>query len=224
MGSIVDYSSLSNAVANWMTRAGNADLISNIPDFINLAEDVINFGYDDGQLQIPPLRTQQMEVTSFSVVVVNSTNTALIPSGILELRRLFYFLGTIKRKLTYATPNQIDSAYASQGAGPQAFYTIMGGTIILAANVQTTTSLIGGGYQAVPALTSSNTVNWLLQTRPSAYLHGCLMQASLFVGDDAGAVKWGRLFAGDIRGFLNQDLKGKYSGDVLQMKTDTGNP
>lgn len=224
MGSIVDYASLSSAVANWMTRAGNADLIANIPDFINLAEDIINFGYDDGQLQIPPLRTQQMEITSFSVVVGNSTNTALIPSGVLELRRLYYYNGTNKAKLTYATPNQLDSAYASAPAGPQAFYTIMGGAIILAANVQTTTSLIGGGYQAIPALTSSNTVNWLLQTRPSAYLHGCLMQASLFVGDDDGVAKWARAFAGSIRSFQSQDLKSKYGGDVLQMKTDTGNP
>lgn len=222
--SVVDYGSLTNAVANWMTRANNADLISNIPDFISFTEDVFNYGYDDGAMQIPALRVQQMEVTSFTMVLPNSTNTAVLPLDFLELRRLFYYNGTYKRKLTYATPDQMDSAYGNAPSGPQAFYTIMGDAILLAANVNTTTSLIGGYFQKIPPLSSSNTVNWLVSARPSAYLHGCLLQASLFVGDDDGAAKWGRMLMGDIRAFQKQDLKGKYSGNVLQMKTDTGNP
>ena len=226
-GSIVDQASLKIAVANWMTRAGNADLAANVDDFILFCEARINFGSDDPQFPSPPLRVQQMEVTSFTLVLPNSTNTAVLPADFLELRRLYYYQGSQgsrKSKLTYATPNQLDSAYGSFPTGPQAFYTIAGGAILLANNVNTTTTLIGGYFQKIPPLSTSNTVNWLLQQHPGMYLAGSVLEGMIFVGDDDGAAKWARIFAGHMRSFQKQDLKGKYSGDVMQMKTDTGNP
>jgi hypothetical protein len=225
-GSIIDFASLQVAVANWMTRAGNADLIANIPDFILFAESRINFGCEDTQWPSPPLRVQQMEVTSFTLVLPNSTNTAVLPADFLELRRLYFYQAGLSRKnkLTYATPNQLDSAYGSFPTGPQAFFTIAGGAILLANNVNTTTTLIGGYFQKIPPLSTSNTVNWLVQQHPGMYLAGACLEASIFVGDDDAAAKWGRMFMGHMRGFQKQDLKGKYSGDVMQMKTDVGNP
>lgn len=228
-GSIVDYQSLQNAVANWMTRSGNADFTGNIPDFIAFTEDDLNYGYDDPTnpgLTIPPLRVQQMEVTSFTMVLPNSTNTAVLPSDFLEMRRLYYFQGsnTRKSKLTYVTPNQLDSAYGGFPTGPQAFYTIMGNAVLLAANVNTSTTLIGGYFQQIPALSTSNTINWLLTKRPSLYHAGAMFRAALFVGDDNDAMKWARIVAGMVRSLNKQDLKGKFSGDALQMKTDVGNP
>ena len=224
-GSIVDYASLQSAVANWMTRAGNTDLLANVPDFIAFAEARINFGSDDPEFPTPPLRTQQMEVTSFTLVLQNSTNTAVLPRDFLQLRRLFFFDASGQRhKLTYATPDELDSAYGNFPSGPQAFYTIMSDAVLLAANVQTTTTLIGGYYQQIPALSTSSTVNWLLQKHPGLYLAGALLEGSLFVGDNDEAVKWARIFSAHLRGFQKQDLKGKYSGDALQMKTDVGNP
>ena len=226
-GSIIDYASLQTAVANWMTRAGNADLLANVPDFILFAEARINFGIEDQEFPSPPLRVQQMEVTSFTLVLPNSTNTAVLPADFLELRRLYYYQGSQgsrKSKLTYATPNELDSAYGSFPVGPQAFYTIAGGAILLANNVNTTTTIIGGYYQKLPALSTSNTVNWLLQQHPGMYLAGACLEASIFVGDDNEARKWARMFTGHTRAFQKQDLKAKYSGDVMQMKTDVGNP
>lgn len=224
-GSIIDYASLQSAVANWMTRAGNADFLSNVPDFIAFAENRINFGSDDPEFPSPPLRVQQMEVTSFTIVLPNSTNTGVLPGDFLEMRRLYFYDGTTKNKLTYATPNQLDSAYGNQTPGPQAFYTIMGDAIILAANVQTSTTLIGGYYQKLPPLSTSNTVNWLLQDHPGLYLAGAMLEAALFIGDnDTEAAKWARIFSGHVRAFQKQDLKGKFSGDALQIKTDVGNP
>lgn len=227
-GSIVDYASLQAAVANWMVRSGNTDFTGNTPDFVGFAEDDFNFGYDDPvnpEFNLPPLRTQQMEVTSFTLVLPNSTNTAVLPSDFLQLRRLFFFDASGQRhKLTYATPDELDSSYGNFPSGPQAFYTIMSDAILLAANVQTTTTLIGGYYQQIPALSTSNTVNWLLQKRPSLYHARTMFHAALFVGDNDEAIKWARISAGAVRSFNKQDLKGKYSGDALQMKTDVGNP
>ncbi len=223
MSSIVDYSTLSAAVANWMARSGNADFVGNVGDFISFAEGMINFGYDDGQLEVPPLRVAQMEVAQTAFTIINSTNTVALPADYLQLRRN-YLTGNPIQKLGYVTPNQMDECLANFPAGPPAFFTIMGNNIYLPSNVQTTQTLIGGYYQKIPALSTTNTVNWLVQQNPSMYLAGAMLHASIFIGDDDGATKWARIFTGHTRSFQKQDLKGRYNGDALQIRTDVGNP
>lgn len=221
--SITDYSSLQTAVANWMAQTGNTDFTGNVTDFITLCEARLNYGSDDPDFPSPPLRTAQMEIPSTTLTVVNSSNTVSLPSDFLQLRRM-YLTGSPIHKLTYVTPNQMDSALATFPAGPPEFFTIMAGLIVLPSPVQTTQTLVGGYYQKIPALSTSNTVNWLLAAHPGMYLAGANLEASLFIGDDQSAAKWARVFSGHTRAFEKQDLKGRYSGDALQIKTDVGNP
>lgn len=223
MSSIVDFASLSTAVANWMVRAGNADFVSNVGDFIGLFESNLNYGSDDPEYKIPPMRCSQMEVASTTFTILNSTNSIALPSDYLQLRRN-YLTGSPNVKLSYVTPNQMDATLPNSPNVPPGFFTIMGNSIVLPAPVNTTQSLVGGYYQKVPALSSSNTVNWLVQADPWMYLAGASMMASLFLGDDDSTAKWARIVSAKVRAFNNQDLKGRYNGDVLQMRTDTGNP
>lgn len=222
---IVDYPSLQSAVANWMARAGNADLVANIPDFVAFAEARINFGSDDPDFLSPPLRVAQMEIAATTLTFLASTNSVTLPRGMLQPRRA-YVSGNPIQKLTYVTPNQMDSALAAYPNGPpEEFYTIMGGAMVLASAVNTAMSVVVGGYVQLPSLSTSNTVNWLLAVHPGLYLAGAMLEASLFIGgDDQEAAKWARIFTAHIRSFQKQDLKGRYGGDALQMKTDTGNP
>lgn len=222
--SIVDYSSLVSAVANWMARAGNADLVANAPDFVAFAEARFNFGSEDPEFPTPPLRVSQMEIATTTLTFVSSTNSVFLPPDFLEFRRV-YASGSPRQKLTYVTPNQMDSTLANYPNGPpEEFYTIMGGQLVLASPINTTTTVVAGYYQKVAPLSSSNTVNWLLQTHPGLYLQTALLEGALFIGDDDLAMRSARLSSGLLRGFVKQDLKGRYSGDALQMKTDTGNP
>lgn len=225
MSSIVDFSSLQSAVANWMMRSGNADFVGNVPDFISFAEGMMSFGYDDGALRIPALRTSAMEIISTTFTVLASTQTVTLPGDFLEMRRLYLTHSPKNIKLTYVTPNQMDATLPNANADPQMFYTLMGGAIVLGAPVATTQTLVGGYYQRIPALNSSNTLtNWLLAAHPQLYLAGAQMQASLFLGNDSDAGKWGRIFNGLVRAFEGQDMEGRHSGDVLRMQTDVGGP
>ena len=158
-GSIVDYASLQTAVANWMARAGNADLVANIPDFIGLAEGVINFGYDDPQMSIPALRVAQMEVPSTTVTILASSNTITLPPDFLQLRRI-YAAGNPQQKLTYVTPNQMDSTINNGANVPPKFFTLMGGMAVTASPVDTTNTIVFGYYQKLPALSTSNRRNY----------------------------------------------------------------
>lgn len=219
---IVDYPSLETAVANWMARPGNSDFTGNVGDFIAFAEARINFGSDDQQFPSPPLRVRQMEVPQTSVSILASTNSVLLPSDFLQLRRI-YAAGTPQRKLTYVTPNQMDATISNTQLTPPDFFTIMGQYIYTASPVNTTNTIVFGYYQRLPALATNNT-NWLLAAFPSLYLAGANLEGSLFVGDDDGAGKWARIFTSHVRAFQKQDLKARYGGDALQMKTDVGNP
>lgn len=222
--SVVDYNSLTNAVANWMMRSGNADFLSNAPDFIAFFENTLNFGSDDPQFPSPPFRVSQMEIPQTTVTILSSTNSVFLPSDFLQLRRI-YTSGSPIQKLTYVTPNQMDSTLANYPAGPpEEFYTIMGGQLVLASGVSTAMTIVFGYYQKIPALSSSNTVNWLLTAHPGLYLAGAITQGALFLGDDGEAQKWARISTAHIRAFRKQDLNARYSGDALQMKTDVGNP
>lgn len=220
---INDYASLQTAVINWMVQSGNSDFSSNVTDFISLCEARFNFGSDDPQYPSPPLRVSQMEIPSTTLTVINSTNTVSLPSDFLQLRRA-YLTGNPIQKLTYVTPNQMDSTLANFPAGPPEFFTIMAGMIVLPSPVQTTQTLVGGYYQKVPALSTSNTVNWLLTAHPGMYLAGANLEASLFLGDDDSAAKWARVFTGHTRSFAKSDRNARFNGDALQIKTDVGNP
>lgn len=206
-----------------MARSSNTDFTGNIGDFISFAEDRINYGSEDPEFPSPPLRVAEMEIAATALTVLASSNTVALPGDFLEMRRI-YITGNPNQKLTYVTPNQIDSALASAPPGPQAFYTIQGNSVYMPSPVQTTQTLVIGYYQKVPPLSSSNTVNWLVATHPSMYLAGAMLEGSLFLGDDEGAAKWARIFTGHTRAFRRQDVKSRYSGDAMQMKTDTGNP
>ncbi len=206
-------------------RSGNSDFTGNVGDFIALFESDLNYGFaDDGLgLDIPPLRVAQMEVASTTLTVINSTNTVTLPPDFLEQRRQAA-QGNRNQKLTYVTPNQMDEMLANSAGAPPDVFTIIGSALYFPTNVSTTQTLILGYYQKVPSLSSSNTVNWLVQADPMMYLAGANMKAALFLGDDDAALKWGKVVAGKVRSFGKQDRKARYSGDAMQIKTDTGNP
>lgn len=206
-----------------MMQSGNSDFTTQIGDFISAFTSDLNYGFDDPEFKIPPLRVAQMEVATTTMTVINSSNTVGLPPDFLQLRR-FYLTGSPIQKLTYVTPNQMDSALASQPVGPPVFFTIMGRAIVLPAAVNTSQTLVGGYYARISELSSSNTVNWLLTADPWLYHAGACWRASMFIGDDDNTARWARVVAAKIRSWQGQDMKARYNGDALQIKTDVWNP
>ena len=49
-------------------------------------------------------------------------------------------------------------------------------------------------YAEIPALTDSNTTNWLLTLAPDIYLYGTLMQTAPYLQDDARLQTWAALY------------------------------
>lgn len=221
------FNDLSNAVANWMGRSGAADFTGNVPDFILLCESRLNYGSDDEEFSSPPLRVAQMEIPATTLTILASSNTVALPNDFLEMRRLYLQLSPRNKKLSYVTPNQMDT-FAPPNLPvttiPSGFYTIQGNNIVVPASLSTAQTLVMGYYQKIPALTATNTTNWLMAAYPNVYLTGSQLEGAIFVRDLSDIQLMGRLFTAHVRGLRKSDLKGRYSGDALQMRTDTGNP
>ena len=74
-------------------------------------------------------------------------------------------------------------------------------------------------YRAsIPALSDSNTSNWLLEEAPDAYLYGTLMQTAPWLREDERVAMWGSLYAQAIQSVNKDGEMAKHGGSGLRMK------
>jgi hypothetical protein len=168
---IQTYSDLQTAIATWIARA---DLAANIPDFIALFESVAN----------RRLRLRQQEAAA---ALTPSSGVASLPADYLAWRRVTW-TGQFPRELEYVHPSYLHALYPTLPAGTPRLFTIEGGTLTLAPSDNT--ALTFDYFQRIPALSNTNTSNWLLATAPDLYLFGALAEAHGFVKDTESLALW----------------------------------
>lgn len=172
---ISTYSELVTAVGSWLNRS---DLDSLIPDFIALFEARMN----------RVLRHPEMESTATSALTAGDTELSL-PDDFLAARTI-YVDDDPDNVLLALSPMNLRAAYPYETDGGLIAYAIQGSTIQLAPPVAGEDSLTLSYYQKIPALSESNTTNWLLDSHPDAYLFGTLTQAQVYLQDDQRAGMW----------------------------------
>lgn len=156
---LATYSDLLTAVGAWLNRT---DLTATIPDFIRLAESEFN----------RVLRTVEMEATTSLTV---TSGAVAVPADFLGVRSLYIANAT----LDYITPGE---ALEDASTGVPAYYTIIEGQFIFRPSQSTTATLYYS--QSIPALTVSNTTNWLMTKHPDLYLFATLAQAEFYGWND----------------------------------------
>lgn len=202
---IATYSDLQQAVADNLART---DLTAFIPDFVTMAENWLNYGSEN----VPPLRVKEMEsITTLTPV----SGAAALPSGFLEWLRVAEATSS-KRTLEYITPNEGKRLYPTDVAGLGERFTIIGTSIYTFPLVQNTINLIY--YQAIPALSDTNTTNWLLTKSPGIYLRATLVQANDFIKNTAEMTTQAQLASALIAGLNRSDMLGKYSRAGLTIR------
>jgi len=169
------YSALQTAVGNWLNRA---DLTSLIPDFIMLFETRMN----------RMLRVPQMETAATQSTVAGTTTYAL-PSDFLAMREVAVDANE-DVILVAMTPSQLRGQYAAESAGKAKAYAIAGQDLVIAPVPSEAETLRIAYYEKIPALSDSNTTNWLLEDHPDAYLFGSLCMAEAYLKDDERVATW----------------------------------
>lgn len=167
---ITTYAELQTAIGDWLNRA---DLDQKIPDFIRLAESTLN----------DVLRQADMVTQSTGVTI--TSGRATLPADALEV--VYAQVGSTEDEpLEQITPQQLTMLRRTRtrdAANPR-FFAIIGRQIVVTPTPSSGTLDIDY-YQRIPALTTSNTSNWLLDDAPHVYLYTSLLHATPFLMDDA---------------------------------------
>ena len=191
---ITSYSTLKSSIASWSHRA---DLTDYLDDFIDFTEARLN----------RELRVSQMET---SATITPSSDVLTMPTGWLAVRNIKLDTNPVQT-LDYVTPAEMDRL--ANGQTEAGKYTIIGDQIKLDAATSYTVTI--EYYAKIPALSDSNTSNWVLEAHPDVYLYGCLAEVFKFAMDEAEATKYTVLFLNGIAEIRALDRKRKYSQNVF---------
>lgn len=176
------YSELKSAIADWLNRD---DLTSVIPNFIELAEAELTRN----------LRHRKMIVRADATIDSEYTQT---PDDWFQTQTLILETDPITT-LSYLTPDALNEKRKSSSAnGKPLFYTMIGTEIQVypVPSGDYTAELVY--YAKIPALSDSQTTNWLLDFAPDIYLYGSLMQSAPYLQDDQRLSVWNALYAQKI--------------------------
>ena len=178
---ISTYAELLAAGANWLARD---DLTLRYPEFIALFEAKAN-----RTLFHPRMETR----TTLTVNTLAADPEFLdLPTNFQTIRMVRLPDETGKPRLQFMSQTQMDDyRYSTDNvAGTPVYFTIVGDQIELAPtpNEDMDVEVL---YRAnIPALTASNTTNWLLTIAPDAYLYGMLLEASPYIQNDERISLW----------------------------------
>lgn len=207
--SIATYSELQSAVADFLNRD---DLASAVPTFIRLAE--ARFSRD--------LRHWRMETRSTAEL---DTQYSAIPAD---------FLQPIRLQITDAPTSEVAPISTAQmlqlrgdrndRVGRPTNYALTAGGIELYPTPDLTYNASLVYYARIPALSASNTTNWLLNEAPDVYLYGALVHSAPYLKDDARIQIWEALLAQGINNLNTSSADAKYGGSGLVMKPKRGAP
>ena len=173
-GQIASYSGLVASIAKWLWRTGDSDTEAYIPDMVSMAEAYFSRRFRD----------RDMEASVSSLAVVDGV--ASLPSdfrAVVSVRDTAYEHYQLK-------PKPIDQIemFEDITSGKLQFYDVLGGEMHFWPRVTTTVRL--RYLQAIPALSDSNTSNWLLQKHPDLYLYQTLACGEAFNMNDQRVAMW----------------------------------
>ena len=200
---LTTYAELQSAIADFLNRD---DLTSVIPTFITLAEAEFN----------RKLRHWRMENRATAEV---DGQYSAIPADFIEPIRLHLETGNY-RALELASQAEIQSMRMTSAdtSGVPAYYSLTQGELELYPTPNATFNLEMNYYARIPALSNSNTSNWLLTNFPDAYLYGSLAHSAPYLGEDNRIAVWAALHQNAIDGIMLDSEQAKFGGSGRRMK------
>tara|TARA_R110000744_G_scaffold107013_1_gene203422 strand:- start:3249 stop:3884 length:636 start_codon:yes stop_codon:yes gene_type:complete len=206
--SISTYSELQTAITNWLRRGGDTDLVDRSPDLIDLAE--AQFNRD--------LKHRSMETTA-DLTLTGSVQTVALPADFIEARSAVVQT-TPLRVLSFVTPTQLDTNFADGSSGVPSEFSIIGSNMKVGQIPDSGYTIELTYYQQIPALSDSNTTNWLLTSHPDMYLYAALLQAAPYMSDDERIPVWGAFYDRAREGIKNDDNRAAFSGGPLTTRVN----
>lgn len=201
------FAGLKTTIADYLNRD---DLTAIIPTFITLAEAKLN----------RKLRVRQM--LKRATASVDSQYFAY-PADWLQAKEFQLNTNPIVR-LQFVTEAYGDELKANNyvASGQPSYYTIIGTQLEVIPTPDATYTGELTYYAKIPALSDSNTSNWLLAYAPDLYLYGALTEATPYLKDDERLGTWGQLYTNSLSDIEIADQRASVSSTPLVRARSLG--
>ena len=198
------YAELQQAVSDWLNRG---DVEQSVPTFIALCEAELRRN----------LRHINQETRAHLSIGWQYVD---LPNDWLETKQITIPGAAGTHKLDLVSLDDLAALIEEQGgeAGEPRYYAYNAGQIEIAPVPSGTYAGTIQYIAEVPALSDSNTTNWLLTRYPDLYLYGSLKQSAPFLGEDARIATWQSLYQAALDGANLEGKRARYSGTGLRMK------
>ena len=191
MSAFDSYASLQTTIADLLNRS---DMATRIPGFIALVEAQLN----------ARLRVSRMNVQE-TLTIAAGTETTDLPSDSVQINSIRMTSGA-DIALSYVPPQQmLTIKQHGVATGEPRAYTVRGTTIEWDRLTDTAYTAVLSYMQAIPALSDTNTSNWVLANFPQAYLYGAALHAAPFLGADERISVWVSLYESAIDDILTSN-------------------
>ena len=200
---ITTYAELKTAIANWLNRD---DLTDRIPEFITMAEANLNRDLRHYKM------VERVDATLDSRYVQ-------LPNNWVETLR-FSITSTPTYRLELASLDDMLEfrENTSDTSGIPRYYAHVGESIEVYPTPDAERTMQLTYYEEIPALSDSNTYNWLLQDAPDVYLYGSLVHSAPFLLDDARLGTWANLYATALSSLQASSDRTRFAGSGLRMR------
>lgn len=169
------YSEIKSTVADYLNRA---DLTAVLPSFVTLAEAKFN----------RELRTRDMLTR---VQTTSDDEYVLLPTDFLQHYSLELDAASAQPPMDYIGPQEAKVLKAqNRTASTTYYYTVIDGAFEIIPAPGSDLDLRMVYYAKIPALSDSNTTNWLLTKSPDMYLYSALLEAAPYLKDDDRVQLW----------------------------------
>lgn len=201
---ITSFATLKTTIGDWLNRS---DLSSVIPDFISLAETQFNRS----------IRHRKMVERARATL---DSEYSAVPADWLESIR--YQLNTNPiTVMEFVSPDQAAIYKNKYGSsGKPIYYSQIGQQFQVIPAPDSGTAYTGEltYYAKIPALSDTNTSNWLLVDSPDIYLYGSLLQSAPYLQDDQRINVWAAIYQRILDDLKVSDERSRMATSSLRMQ------
>ena len=146
-----------------------------------------------------------------------SSSTITLPSDWLAFKSIWYTSSGQRIEVQDIPVQEFNRFDAGSTGMPQSYY-ISGDTVTFYPTADSDYSVGYIYFQKIPALSDSNTTNWLLTFAPDVYLYGAVLEAAAYVKD---AQRLQEAISGFTTGIdaVKRSSRDVHSGSALTMRT-----
>lgn len=201
---ISNYSNLQTTIADFLNRD---DLTAAIPTFIQLGEAQMN----------RDIRHWEMEARASGQQSQGDQYMQLPADWLETIRFHLTSQGTNAVELASLAAIADKRAAVDDQAGRPRFYAHVRGEFELFPTPDEDTDFELLYYQKIPALSDSNTTNWLLEYAPDIYLYASLAHSAPYLAEDARIAVWAQMYAAAVSQLNAQSERVKNSGSGIRL-------